>query len=77
MDSRNDPPSSNNAQTGLSFLNLTGRRDNASGETIATNRNRLDHAGVDSAPFAAAIQNDFHRGKSLVARDALPNISDA
>src|SRR5689334_17097557 len=81
--SRDDPPSSNNAQTGLSFLNLTGMGDNASGQTVAPNRNRLDHAGLIArvcTGFWTAPEphpNGLHRGKSLVARDALPNIFDA
>src|SRR5690348_9520762 len=80
--SRDDPPSSNNAQTGFSFLNLQARATTRQDRTPRAKSEPSRSCGVDSAVCTGfrtmeSHRNGLHRGKSLVARDALPNIFDA
>src|SRR4029078_7413926 len=54
--SRDDPPSSNNAQTGLSFLNLQAGATTRRSRTPTPNRNRLDHAGLIARLCSGFVQ---------------------
>src|SRR4029078_1128718 len=64
-------------------FSIPRERDNAPGRTAAPNRKRLGHAVLIARVYTGfwtapePHPNGLHRGKSLVARDALPNISDA